>query len=300
MKSRTVKILALLLAFCTVFGVASCSLTSSDEEVEETTTLASATKLPSAEEEILAYFNSCFAAAKAGKAAVKYSSGYKPGSFDCENATLKAALPTLSKLMKKGYNADLGAEVEYGGDFAKLLPIKGSEAPLVLTKSDIVDIAVNPDEFSRYDEQASIYAEKIVDDKEYTTAYVETDPDVRKITITLKDEIDPKAGEGFFGQIFDIPDRAAIDAEMDKAKSYIDYNGKYTAKYTGCSIYMEIDRLTDQVIKVEFRRNIEITASVTGLGTLADLGTAELSFVMAGNDCYEFDWIDPETVTETD
>ena len=63
---------------------------------------------------------------------------YDPKDFECEdNATFKAALPTVVKLMKKGFNDGLGAEVAYGDPINKLLPTKGTDVPLVLTMADV-------------------------------------------------------------------------------------------------------------------------------------------------------------------
>lgn len=294
MKSNTIKILALLLTACVFLGVTSCSLTGSgnEEETTEPTTIASATPLMTESAEVINYFNSLMVKVDAGKAKLIYSSNYDPKGFECENAALKAALPTIAKLMKNGFNADLGAEVEYGQPLSDIIPIKNG-GPLLLTADDIVEIAINKEAFSRYDEEAA----KAEGDAEYTTEYVELDEDVRKITITLKDETDPQAGAGLFGSIYNIPDRAKIAEEMAKAKDYLAYDGTYTAKYTGCTIYMEINRQTDEVIKVEFHRNIEVDVEVTGVGTLASVGTTNLHFVVNGADVYEFDWTDPATVT---
>lgn len=297
MKSTTLKILALLLTACVFLGVASCSNGGgNEEETTEATTIASATPLMTEKAEVLAYFNSIMASAKAGKAAVKYSSNYDPNGFECENATFKAALPTLVKLMKDGFNADLGAEVAYGEPLADIIPIKNGAA-LNLTEADIVDIAINAEAFSKLAEEES----KLALDSEYSTeSAIIVDEDVRKITITLKDEVDPQAGAGLFGSIYNIPDRAMIADEMAKAADYITYDGTYTAKYTGCSIYMEIDRTTDKVIKVEFHRNIEVDVTVTGVNTFEALGTTDLHFVVNGADVYEFDWNEPTTVAEAE
>ncbi|MBR6619497.1 MAG: hypothetical protein IKK85_04065 [Clostridia bacterium] len=297
MKSKTIKILALLLTACVFLGVTSCSGGSGgEEETTEATTIASATPLMTEKAEVLAYFNSVMAAAKAGKAAVKYSSNYDPNGFECENATFKAALPTITKLMKDGFNADLGAEAAYGDSLADIVPVKGGAA-LALTEADIVDIAINPEAFSKLAEEES----KLANDSEYSTeSAIIVDEDVRKITITLADEADPQAGAGLFGRIYNIPDRAMIAEEMAKASDYMTYDGTYSAKYTGCSIYMEIDRTTDKVIKVEFHRNIEVDVTVTGVGTLEALGTTPLHFVVNGADVYEFDWNEPTTVAEAE
>lgn len=297
MKSKTIKILALLLTACVFLGVTSCSGGSGgEEETTEATTIASATPLMTEKSEVLAYFNSVMAAAKAGKAAVKYSSNYDPNGFECENATFKAALPTITKLMKDGFNADLGAEAAYGDSLADIVPVKGGAA-LALTEADIVDIAINPEAFAKLAEEES----KLANDSEYSTeSAIIVDEDVRKITITLADEADPQAGAGLFGRIYNIPDRAMIAEEMAKASDYMTYDGTYSAKYTGCSIYMEIDRTTDKVIKVEFHRNIEVDVTVTGVGTLEALGTTPLHFVVNGADVYEFDWNEPTTVAEAE
>lgn len=297
MKSTTLKILALLLTACVFLGVASCSSSGSDEEeTTEATTIASATPLMTEKAEVLAYFNSMMASVNSGKAALKYSSDYNPNGFECDNATLKAALPTIVKLMKDGFNADLGAEVAYGESLADIVPLKNSPSALALTEADIVDIAINAEAFSKLAEEES----KLAADSEYSSEAVEVDEDVRKITITLKDELNPQAGTGLFSGIYNIPDREMIAAEMAKAADYITYDGTYDAKYTGCTIYMEIDRTTDQVIKVQFSRNIEVDVTVTGVNTLEALGTTDLHFVVNGSDVYELDWNEPTTAVEAE
>ena len=210
--------------------------------------------------------------------------------------------------MKKGFNDGLGAEVEYGSPIAEYIPEKGTDAPLFLTMDDVaIDeetgkpvIAINAEAFSRYEEASSkavVEAANLPEGETMTTEYIEVDEDVRKVTITLKDEEDPKAGEGFFGKIFNIPDRKKIADEMKALEGYLKYDGTYKAKYTGCSIYMEINRKTDEVIKVEFHRNIEVEVQVTGVGTLESIGTTTLKFVVGGTDRYELDWADPNAPT---
>ena len=309
MKSTTIKIIALLLTACVFLGVTSCSLFGggNEEETTEATTIASATKLMTAPTEVLAYFNALMTKVNADKAKLNYSSSYDPNGFECDNETLKAALPTIVKLLKKGFNADLGAEIAYGDPISNLLPVKGTEKPLFLTLDDLAKnedgtpcIAINAEAFSRYNEVSSKAAEEASlyeEGETYTTEYVELDEDVRKVTITLKDEIDPKAAEGLFGQIYNIPDRALIAEEMESISDYVKYDGTYTAKYTGCTIYMEINRTTDEVIKVEFNRNIEVDVEVEGVGTLASIGKTNLHFVVNGSDVYEFDWTDPNATT---
>ena len=287
MKPITMKVICILLTAAVFLCVASCSFGGKTEEETTEPTSASATALPKEEAEILAYFNKVFAAAKEGKAKLNYSCTYNPKGFDAEDKALASMLAIVAQRMDFG---DLGGEVAYGESHSALMPIKDSAEPLVLTAEDIVKIEINRDEYAQAAEEAA----KLEKDAEYETQFVNVDPDVRRVYIELKEETDPTAGAGLFGRIFALPDRAAIEQEMKKAADTLTYDGAYSAKYTGCTIYMEIDRVTDQVIKVEFNRNIEVTATVTGVGTLESVGTQQLTFRVEGSDRYEFDWNKPE------
>lgn len=288
MKSLTMKITAILLTAAVFLCVTSCSFGGKTEEETTEPTSASATVLPKEEAEILAYFNRVFAQAKEGKAKLTYSCSYNPKGFDMEDKGLASMLKIAAKKMDFG---DLGCEVAYGESHRAVMPLKDSDQPLVLTADDIVKIEINRDEYAKQAEEAS----KLAKDKEYVTENVNVDPDLRRVYIELKEETDPAAGGSLFGSIFALPDRAAIEKEMKKASDYLTYDGSYQTKYTGCTVYMEIDRLTDQVIKVEFNRSIEVTATVTGVGTLESIGTQALTFRVEGSDRYEFDWTEPET-----
>ncbi|HBL40661.1 MAG TPA: hypothetical protein DDY98_03460 [Ruminococcaceae bacterium] len=286
MKSFTMKITAVLLTAAVFLCVTSCSFGGKTEEETTEPTSASATVLPREDAEILNYFNRVFAAAKEGEAKLNYSCSYKPKGFETEDKGLASMLKIVAKKMNFG---DLGCEVAYGESHSAVMPLKDSNQPLVLTADDVLKIEINRDEFAKQAEEAS----KLAKDKEYETEAVNVDPDVRRVYIELKEETDPTAGNSLFGRIFALPDRTAIEEELKKASDYLTYDGSYQAKYTGCTIYMEIDRVTDQVIKVEFNRSIEVTATVTGAGTLESVGTQELKFRVEGSDCYELDWTQP-------
>ncbi len=287
MKPIAMKIIAILLTAAVLLCVSSCSFGGKNEEETTEPTSASATPLPKEDAEILAYFNKVFAAAKAGTAKLNYSCTYSPKGFDAEDKALSSLLAIVAQRMDFG---DLGGEVAYGESHSALVPIKDSAEPLVLTADDIVKIEINRDEYAQLAEEEA----KLEKDAEYETQFVNTDPDLRRVYIELREETDPTAGAGLFGRIFALPDRAAIEQEMKKAADTLTYDGTYSAKYTGCTIYMEIDRVTDQVIKVEFNRNIEVSVAVTGAGTLESVGTQQVTFRVEGRDSYEFDWNQPE------
>ncbi len=317
MKSTAIKVIALLLTACVFLGVTSCSLFK-EEEPEETTTLPSATPLMLEDEEVLAYFNAVMAKLKAGKASLKYSSSYDPKDFACEgNDAFAAGLPAVVKLMKDGFNADLGAEVAYNDPISKYIPNKNTDSALFLTMDDIrIDeetsepiIHINREALSRFEEASSeadvkiseYLAESKADKAEEVTVGVVLDEDIRRIEITLRDEADPQKGEGLFGKIFNIPDKKAIAEKMDLLKDSLTYDGTYKTTYTECSIYMEINRVTDEVTKLEFNRNIKVEVEVEGHGEVfGEMGTALLTFTVGGSDVYELDWNDPKATTNAE
>ena len=322
MKSTTIKILALLLTACVFLGVTSCSLFGGDDDGETTeTTIKSAFALQDlyanpdtlefSDTAVIEYFNALMTSVNTTTGALNYSSSYNFGDFNCENATLKANLPVIVKLMKGGINDGLGAEVAYGEKFADLLPAKGSDVPLVLKLDDILKnedgklaITVNADAHNRYNEVSSKAAEEASNYKKEedipTTEYVELDEDVRKITIALNCDIEsatnPAEGS-IFCQIFKHLDKKDVAEKMASMKDYMIFDGNYSITYEKCEIYMEINRITNEVIKVEFKREIRVTTTVTGVGKLASVGEQELTFLVSGNDTYEFNWEDPEATT---
>ncbi len=297
MKPYFIKFSAVILTLVLCLCLASCSLSGSGEEETTEPVSESMTPVPTDAQSAIEYFNTLMTKLSTEKYAVKYSVDYRPRGFECEgNKTLAATLPTVVKLMSFG--EDLGGEFEYGDlSFAeKVLPVKNSPEPLQLTLDDIAHdeegdllISVNPDQFAALKEEES----KAAENEEYTMEDVNTDPDTRIVTITLRDEKNPADG-GFFSKIYDLPDRQNILNEFAKCSDYLKIADEYDADYTGCTIRMEIDRLTDRVVKLEFGRNIIVTATVTGAGTLESVGEQVITFTVNGNDTYEFDWNKPE------
>lgn len=302
MKRTIIKAVALILAAICCFALASCSFKDTGEEQTTEPKLPSKTELPSAEEDALAYFNKLMKDLTDGKYAVNYSTQYKPGGFSCENCPeLAAALPTIVKLMN--FNDGLGGEVAADdaaglSDFiANVLPVKGEAAALELTLEDVAKdengkykISVNAEQFEQQSEEES----RAAADSNYEAKDIDTDPDVRVITITLKDEKDPQTGESLFGKIFDLPDRSKIEKEFKKCESYLRMTGGYEADYSECTVRMEIDRLTDEVKVLEFGRGIDVKVNVRGEGTLESVGDQTICFRVGGADRYEFTRETPE------
>jgi len=167
MKSTTVKILALLLVVCALFGVAACSNFGAEEATTEPRS-DSATpldKLMVVEDgkanvdykATIKYFNDLMVKLNSDdvKAKINYSCEYDFNSFDSGNAELDAALRTLGKLIKDGFNSQYATEddkLEYGDNFAEIVPIKGSDKPLVLKESDIAVYQLKEGEERLYDD----------------------------------------------------------------------------------------------------------------------------------------------------
>ncbi len=270
MKASSIRILAIILCIATLFFASSCSFIDSFKGTSEaeTTTEApkSVTAMPEGQDAVLAYFNTLVDKAKASKPKVKWSSdiGVDNGSFECANETLKAALPTVAGIMLK--DKGTSGETVYGDSLLNIFPVKGNEVGSLLKPSNIVAAEI----------------------KEVENTY--------EIDITLADESDPTQGGSIVGTIFEIPEKSEILSEFSKVKDYVSVDD-YIPLYTGCTIHCVVDRLTDNVIRVEYNKRINITTTVVGQGTLVDIGVEPLTFTVTGTDKYEFDWVDPNAPT---
>ncbi len=72
-------------------------------------------------------------------------------------------------------------------------------------------------------------------------------------------------------------------------KGYADVKD-YDAVYKNCSIYAVVNRLTDEIISIEYRKNVDVTAKAELLGKLAPAGEVNISFTVENVRKYEFEW----------
>jgi len=259
MKKKFIKFLALVFTLSLVFMLAACSGTDSTATTVTTEApVISKTAQPTTSAAAIEYFNTVMDAVKTGKPAVSPKVSKNISNIVCDNASLKAAIPTLKTYMLST-KAD---SAKYGADLTNIFPVKGQDWGSKLTAADVK------------------YASCLEALKTY------------EITIRFNDAIDAAPLSSSIGKAFDITDKASILKEFGKAASYITVD-KLDLVYTGCYILCSVDRATDQVLSVTYVINVDATSTVTGTGSLKDMGTVPLSLRYDSNVAYTLDWTNP-------
>lgn len=256
-KKKTSKLSAAVLALSLVFSLAACN-GNDDETTVVTTTeppVISKTEQPMTSMEAVAYFNTVMDKVKTDKPAVEVKVSKNIRDIETENAELKAAIPTIKKYMlnTKADNAELG------DDLTDIFPIKGQSWASKLTVNDVR------------------YANCLEALKTY------------EITIRLADEKDASPLTSSHGKAYDIVDKAEILKEFEKAADYLKVDS-LDLTYTGSFIKCSVDRATDEVLSVTYYLNVNAVSTVTGTGTLKDMGTVPLNLRYDSTITYNVKW----------
>lgn len=288
MKKRIYAACALLLVFAMIFSFAACDAGAAEET--EATTVQAKTEMPTDKAAIVNYYNSLINAVKVKKPAVKKSqsneniSGVVCGTEDGErNTLLEKSVPTLKKFIlsgtKSAFEDSRNAETKYGEDLTQIFPVAGQSWSSMLSVDDVATAECTANE----------------------------DNSERTLTITLKsnqpvgsDEtgvIDEAIVKKAFN-LGSVDDRnAAVKEFRDKLSGYISFTDIESLTYTECTIVCVIDTKDDVVKSVEYTRNEKITTTITGEGTLKEIGTIPCSFIYTYGEKYEMDWVDPSVTT---
>ncbi len=261
MNKKIFKLLSLVLALTLIFSLAACSGTSGDTTTTATTEapVVSKTPQPNTSTAAIAYFNAVMDAVKISKPAVSPKISKNVNDIVCDNASLKAAIPTLKKYM---LNTDADSSA-YGDSLTNIFPVKGQSWGSRLTATDVK------------------YANCLEALKTY------------EITIRFKDATDPAPFTSALGKAYDLTDKASILKEFEKSADYMTVD-KLDLLYTGCYILCSVDRATDQVLSITYITNVNAVSTVTGVGTLKDMGTVPLSLRYDSNATYTLDWTKPD------
>ncbi|MBQ7688136.1 MAG: hypothetical protein IJT27_02845 [Clostridia bacterium] len=108
--------------------------------------------------------------------------------------------------------------------------------------------------------------------------------------VTQREFAESEMIEQFFGEPHD---KDAILAEFDSVKDYIQVND-YTFEYTDCKIESNIDMEFKLLQNVSYEKNMLVTASVTGVGSLAQLGDFTVTFNLREENAYSFKFAEAE------
>lgn len=284
--------LALLVVSASLLSLTACS-SSGDEEVEVQTTVPveyteSATPVDKSSEEILNYFNTLANDIKAKRPAMYYRFELnvpndslkvtKAGAEESETideslSAINDAAKAVKDLMLENIEEQSG-DIAFGADNTDVLLVKGESFASKLT----------------------------VDDIKYAT--MTEVGDQYFITIEFDDIAEADAKE-ILGNAFNLRNKEDIlnSEELAKTKSYLQLQN-YTVSYSGCRITATVNRLTDEITKLEYLKPANVIASAKGQNTFAEHGDLSVLFTLEDKAYYEINWTNEnptsplETTTE--
>lgn len=280
--------LALLVVSASLLSLTACS-SSSGDEVEVQTTVPveyteSATPVDKSSEEILNYFNRLVNDIKAERPAMYYRFELnvpndslkvtKAGQEEAETideslSAINDAAKAVKDLMLENIEEQSG-DVAFGADNTDVLLVKGESFASKLTVDDIK------------------YATMTEVGDEYF------------ITIEFDDvaEVDAKA---ILGNAFSLRDKEDIlnSEEFAKTKSYLEFRD-YTVSYSGCKITATVNRLTDEITKLEYFKPANVKVSAKGLNTFESHGDLSVLFTLEDKAYYEINWTNENPTSPLD
>ncbi len=271
---------AILLVSALLITFTSCGSSDTTEETvevystEEAVYTESAVPVGKTSEEVLAYFNSLVNGVKSERPAVSYRieknvpngslKVTKQGAEDAEEIddSLKAindAAKGVKDLILEDIRENSGY-INYGEDNSENLFVKGESWASELTAEDIDYAAI-----------------KEIGDKYF-------------ITIAFNDLTSAEA-QDVLTKAFDLRDKEEILAseEFAKSKEYLQLND-YDVVYSGCKITATVDRLTNEITNINYYKAANVTAYMTGAGTLESYGDVSVMFTLEDKANYDITW----------
>ena len=272
-----ISILLISTLLMTLTSCGSSDTQSETEEVqstEEAVYVESATKVGNTSVEVLAYFNNLLNGIKNSKPAIYYNieknvpndtlKVTKKGAEDAEeiDASLKAindAAKGIKDLMLEDIKGTSG-DIAYGDDNSEMLFVTGESWASKLTADDIA------------------------------YASIKEVGDVYYITIAFNDLTSEEA-QDVLTKAFDLRDKEELLAseEFQKSKDYLTLND-YEVVYSGCKITATVNRLTDEIVNINYYKAANVTADMTGAGTLESYGNVSVMFTLEDKAYYEINW----------
>ena len=151
--------------------------------------------------------------------------------------------------------------------------------------------------------QGENFASKLtIDDIKY--AEMTEIGDTYYITIEFNDITEAEAKD-VLAKAFSIRDKADIlnSEEFAKTKEYLELKD-YTVSYSGCRITATVNRLTDEITRLEYFKPANVKASAKGQNTFESHGDLSILFTLEDKAYYEINWTNEnptsplETTTE--
>lgn len=256
------KLIALLCAMAVVFSLAACDGLPGEEETTTDPPILSKTKMPTANADVLAYFNRLVNDTKKSSPEFTMTKEPKVSDVKVSNQTLQDLSPTLQRLMLN----QTSVSSKDGKKLSEVMPVSGQDWASQLTIADIR------------------YAQCVQEDALY------------RLKVYFSEEDEPAPLTSSHGKAFDMEDRAAIEAEFQKAKDYMQL-GDYSVRFIDSTITCEIDREHDEIQKLVYNKRMKLNAQATGVGKLASAGQIEFSCILEIRTEFQFTWAHPEAST---
>ncbi len=232
----------------------------------------SATPVAHSSEAVLDYFNGLVNGVKTQKPALSYRFEInvpddikvtKKGAEDAEEvdeslAAINDAAKGIKDLMLENIKEKSG-DVPFGGDNTEFILVKGESWASKLT----------------------------IDDIDYAT--IKEVGEYYYITIAFADANEEDAD--ILAKAFDLRDKEDVLAsdELAKTATYLKLND-YSVAYSGCQITARVNRYTDEVENINYRKVAVVTADMTGAGTLESYGDVSVIFTLEDIADYNMTW----------
>lgn len=229
--------------------------------------------------EVLAYYNQIVNAVKAQKPATDYSENFwvedktiqftdASGNTADENSTISKAARLYKDVVMNGVSEILPkGTTEQGESLEDILYLKGSSLVSQLALADIDEIYTSVTAATESNSAGEAVPTELT----------------RTIEIHLKDT------DEAVRRAISFRDPADVLAKLNRAENSFTVS-EYSFVPNGCVITAVFDAVTDQLVSLTYNKNLTVTATVAGEGSLASLGTQTVQFNCGSNMDYHFGW----------
>lgn len=232
--------------------------------------------------EVLAYYTEIANAVKAQQPETIYSESFwveddsiaftaADGTVQDSDSAISKAARLFKDMMMNGISETLPSDetLQAGTDLNDVLYLKGTDAITALTDADLEAVYSSVNETTENDSNGN--------------------PVVTELTRTVELHVIPE--EASILRAVDIRDEQTILDLLNREENSFTVDG-YTLSFTGLTITATFDADTDELLTLSYDKTMHVTATVTGSGTLAPLGTQTLDFDCGANTYYQFGWAD--------
>lgn len=235
--------------------------------------------------EVLAYYTELANAIKALKMETIRSESFwvddgtitftdEAGNTQDDGSPISKAARLFKDMSMQGISSVLpeNETIAAGTDLTDLLYLYGSDDLTALTDADLLAAYSTVNETTEKDSQ-------------------ENDV-ITELTRTIELQVRPETESVL--RAINVRDEAAVLEKLNRPENSFTING-YDMQFTSLTITATFDAATDELLTLSYDRTMHITATVTGEGTLAPLGTQTVDFDCGANTYYQFGWADRAT-----